>query len=167
MPKKTKNGAPILTGLIFVRDVRKKPESQFDSVLWRDGFEVVDGFQLPAFSTSDPGVVPLPDLADERVWTNTEGKEVTARLRSVTTGKGNFTLPDGSPFVYEIEKLIEEDRAFIEKGSQRMAEAGRVVKNASIPARKSLRYQSDFLWWDESKQSATISANSGISVGIW
>jgi len=126
--EETKNGAPILTGFAFVRGVKQKPESHFDRVLWRDGFEVIDGVRVPAFSTSNPGKIPLPDLAAERVWTSGGGVEVTATLKSVVSGKGNFIRSNGKPFTYEIEKLIEADQEFVKRALEEHEKLMRILR---------------------------------------
>jgi len=108
-----KDGAPAYTGTIFVRGVQQKPESSFDRVLWRDGFAVVDGQRMPAFTRVDPGPVAIPDFTGERIWKNAEGKEMTAVLKSLQAEMGSFVRPDGRKFVYDIRKLSAPDQAFI------------------------------------------------------
>lgn len=112
-PKQLKEGAPVFTGIVFVRDVKQKPASAFDRVLWRNGFADIDGQRLPAFTTADPGPVPVPAITDERVWTNKDNKELQASLRSIRDGIGQFVRADGKAFSYDLENLSAPDRALI------------------------------------------------------
>jgi hypothetical protein len=111
--KEEKNGAPILTGQVFVRGLRLQVKSHFDRVLWRDGFAEVEGRLMPAFTVTDPGPVAVPDVTGERVWTNAENKEMTAVLESVEGGKGVFVRPGGKKFTYDIQNLSPADQGFI------------------------------------------------------
>ena len=55
------------------------------------------------------------DLIAERVWTNLEGRRLTAALIRFEEGKGTFRRPDGSVFEYPITKLSESDRKTLEE----------------------------------------------------
>jgi hypothetical protein len=111
--ERTKGGVPIYNGAVWIKGVSSGENSEFDGVVWRDGFHEDDGRMLPAFSSSKPEPLEVPNVADERVWKNGDGKVMTASLKAVKDGKGLFYSPKGKRFVYPVENLTAEDQAFV------------------------------------------------------
>ena len=58
---------------------------------------------------------PPRPLFEERQWTNTQGKTLTAALLSIHKDSGRFRRNDGSRFTYPLEKLQAEEQKLIEK----------------------------------------------------
>lgn len=119
-PQRTKSGAPIFNGLVWVRGMTVGENTQFDRVLYRDGYEEVGGKRLPAFAVAKPDV-RVPDLAEEREWTNSQGKKLLATLRAVKDGAGQFVSPKGKVFSYAIDNLCEEDQVFVREAIEKHA----------------------------------------------
>jgi len=65
-----------------------------------------------------PGATPEAGddlLAESQVWTNAQGKEITAAVRAVGVGKVMFVMPDGKVVPYPLIKLSDESRKKIEE----------------------------------------------------
>lgn len=67
-------------------------------------------------------------LAEQRVWTNHENRKLTAGVKRVKDGKGQFVAPGGKVFVYEISQLCAEDQAFLAKAIEEHAAALRQLQ---------------------------------------
>ncbi len=118
-PKKTKGGAPVYNGIVFVRRLSAGENTQFDRVLWRDGWFEKYNQKFPAFSSSKP-VIKVPVFGGgSRDWTNAEGKKMTAALKQVKEGKAQFLSAKGKLFVYDLEKLSEDDQEFVRGAQER------------------------------------------------
>lgn len=130
-PKKTKGGAPIFNGLVWVKGLTTGENTKFDRVLWRDGYFEVGGKRLPAFTATKPEV-ELPQLsAKEREWTDLQNRKMTARLKQVKDGKALFVPPakaKGKPFVFEISKLSLDDQTFIKDAVEAYEKAVKELK---------------------------------------
>lgn len=113
-PKKTKGGAPIYNGVVFVKGLSTEENSLFDRVLWRDGYVKRGVSRVPAFSSRKPEV-EVPPVTEQRVWTNHEDRKLTATVKAVKDGKGQFVAPGGKVFVLEISQLCADDQAFLKK----------------------------------------------------
>ena len=108
-PKKTKGGAPIYNGIVFVKKLQTGENTKFDKVLWRDGWEVRGLKKIPAFSASKPKI-DIPELAVNREWTNSEGKKIKATLKGLRDGKCQFQSDLGKKFTYDLDKLAVDDQ---------------------------------------------------------
>jgi hypothetical protein len=54
-------------------------------------------------------------LAESQVWTNSQGRKITAAVRAVSVGKVMFVMPDGKVVPYPLIKLSDESREKIEE----------------------------------------------------
>lgn len=127
-PKKTKGGAPIYNGVVFVKGLSTGENTQFDRVLWRDGYVQRGVGRVPAFSPNKPEI-EVPIVAERRVWTNQENRKLEAAVKRVKDGKGEFVAPGGKVFVIEISQLCADDQAFLKKAIDEHAAALRQLQN--------------------------------------
>lgn len=68
---------------------------------------------------SSSGLAPRQqDLIANRTWTNSEGKEMTATLVSVTGNTGHFKFTNGQTFDLDLSKLSEADQAVIKEATK-------------------------------------------------
>ena len=116
--RKTKGGARVYTGTVFVKGMSTRENTNFDRVLWRDGWFENDLGRYPAFVASKPQI-RLPNFAASREWTNSDGKKMTATLKQVKEGKGQFVSAKGKVFVYDLEKLSDADQEFIKEAQEK------------------------------------------------
>jgi hypothetical protein len=84
---------------------------------------------VTASSTPSSGLTPKPGtgpstkpaasaaLIAERIWTNTDGKTMTAALISLDGDTAKFKKKDGSTFTYALSKLVEEDQTTIKEAA--------------------------------------------------
>ncbi len=56
-------------------------------------------------------------LIPERMWTNADGKKMSAALIGVEGDNAKFKKKDGSTFTYPLSKLIEEDQTTIKEAA--------------------------------------------------
>ncbi len=69
-----------------------------------------------------------PPVTEQRVWTNHEDRKLTATVKAVKDGKGQFVAPGGKVFVLEISQLCADDQAFLKKAIEEHAAALRQLQ---------------------------------------
>lgn len=91
----------------------------------RDAEKVVkDALKEVTSTDSDSGSSSIFDkpknLIEERSWTNSEGKAITATLVSLEGDTGHFKFPNGKKFDYDITKLSADDQTVIKEASEKL-----------------------------------------------
>ena len=112
--QRVKNSAIFIEGLVFLEDSRRHAENTVVEYFALDTGKLMDfKSQLIPHLTLKPQ--PPQVLFEQRQWTNTEGKTLTATLLALDKESGQFKRDDGSRFVYPLKKLTPEDQQLIEK----------------------------------------------------
>ena len=58
------------------------------------------------------------ELVTQRDWTDSQGRQLTASLSSLSGNTGTFRRPDGRTFEYDITKLSDEDQKVIAEAAK-------------------------------------------------
>ena len=117
-----KNSAIFIEGVVLLEGSRRHAENTLvEYFAWDTGKRVEINKQLIPHLTLKPQSPKA--LFEERSWTNTDGKTLTASLSAIKqeTGKektGQFRRADGSRFSYPISKLTSTDQQLIENAVQ-------------------------------------------------
>jgi hypothetical protein len=112
--QRVKNSAIFIEGVVFLDGSRRHAENTLvEYFAWDTGKRVDFKSQLIPHLTLKPQTPKA--LFEERQWTNTDGKTLTAALLAVDKESGQFKRDDGTRFAYPLKKLTPEDRKLIEK----------------------------------------------------
>ncbi len=72
-------------------------------------------------SESNSIFAKVPNLVEQRTWTNSEGNKIQAVLVSLDENTGHFKFSNGKKFDYDITKLSEEDQKVIKEAAEKLA----------------------------------------------
>ena len=115
--QRVKNSAIFIDGVVFLEGSRRHTDNTLvEYFAWDTGKRMDFKSQLIPHLTLKPQ--PPKVLFEERQWTNTEGKTLTATLLALDKESGQFKRDDGSRFAYPLKKLTPEDQQLIEKTVQ-------------------------------------------------
>ena len=115
--QRVKNAAIFIDGVVFLEGSRRHADNTLvEYFAWDTGKRMDFKSQLIPHLTLKPQ--PPKVLFEERQWTNTEGKTLTAALLALDKESGRFKRADGSRFAYPLKKLTPEDQQLIEKTVQ-------------------------------------------------
>ena len=112
--QRVKNSSIFIDGLVFLESSRRHAENTVvEYFAWDTGKRIEFKSQMIPHLMLKPQA-PKP-LFEQRQWTNTDGKTLTATLLAIDDKSGQFKREDGTRFNYPLEKLQPEDRKLIEK----------------------------------------------------
>ena len=112
--QRVKNAAIFIEGVVFLESSRRHPENTLvEYFAWDTGERIEFKSQLIPHLTLKPQAPKA--LFEERQWTNSNGKALTAALLAVDKQSGKFRRNDGSRFAYPLKNLQPEDQELIEK----------------------------------------------------
>ena len=112
--QRVKNAAVFIDGVVFLEgSPRHAGNTLVEYFAWDSGKRIeINSERIPHLTLKPQ---PPRPLFEERQWTNTQGKTLTAALLSIHKDSGRFRRNDGSRFTYPLLKLQTEEQKLIEK----------------------------------------------------